>query len=157
MSAAARAKMKLARGKGAAGECGIAAQPSYPVAGGAPPPGPAPPSPGPAPPAPPTPPGPAGGHYEDPNAGPCQAGETAVQITGIQGSFYSPKCEIFHICSKDVPEGTTAEPKCVLETSGSSKPTQCALICTPSGDAGQCPDKASCKAISGTGLCTYDN
>jgi len=148
--------IQLARGKGAAGECGIAAQPSYPVAGGAPPPGPAPPSPGPAPPAPPTPPGPAGGHYEDPNAGPCQAGETAVQITGLQGSFCSPKCELFRTCPKDVPAGTTAEPKCVLETSGSNKPTQCALICTPSGDAGQCPTNASCKAISGTGLCTYD-
>merc|ERR1719149_344834 len=101
--------IQLAKGKSAAGECGIAMQPSYPVAGASPP-GPAPPSPGPAPPSPP-PPGPA---------------------------------------------GPTAEPKCVLETSGSQKPTQCALICTPSGDAGQCPTNASCKAISGTGLCTYD-
>jgi hypothetical protein len=139
-----------------AGECGIASQPSFPVAGKGPKPGPTPP--GPAPPSPPAPPAPPAGksHYEDPNAGPCMEGETAVQITGLQGSFCSPKCALFRSCSKDVPAGTTAKPECVLETAGSSKPTQCALICTPSAlDAG-CPAKASCKAISGTGLCTYD-
>ena len=53
--------------------------------------------------------------------------------------------------------GTTATPTCALETAGSSKPTQCALICSPSALDGGCPDKASCKSISGTGLCTYDS
>ena len=102
-------------------------------------------------------PGPASTtHYEDPNAGPCMEGETAVQITGLKGSFCSPKCELFRKCTQDVPAGTTAEPKCVLETSGSTKPTQCALICTPSTLADGCPTNASCKSISGTGLCTYD-
>jgi len=123
---------------------------------------PSPPSPGPPPsppsPPPPSPPAPPGNYkYEDPNAGPCQDGETAVQITGVQGSFCSPKCEVLRICPKDVPPGTTAKPECVLETSGSSKPTQCALICDPSELDGGCPDKASCKSISGTGLCTYDS
>ena len=42
-------------------------------------------------------------HYEDPNAGPCQEGEQAVQITGIQGGFCSPKCGAFRTCTKDVP------------------------------------------------------
>lgn len=131
-------------------------------------PGPTPPSPSPPPPSPPSPPSPSPPppspsppgpttHYEDPNAGPCMTGETAVQITGVQGSFCSPKCKLFRECPKDVPEGTTAKPECVLETSGSSKPTQCALICTPSAMADGCPKKASCKSISGTGLCTYDN
>jgi len=148
--------IQLARGVGKSGECGIAAQPSYPVAGKGPAPGPTPPTPpGPAPPAPPSPP--AGkSHYEDPNAGPCMEGETAVQITGVQGSFCAPKCGVFKTCSKDVPAGTTAKPECVLETAGSTKPTQCALICTPSALDGGCPTNASCKAISGTGLCTYD-
>jgi hypothetical protein len=126
--------------------------------GGGPPspsPSPSPPSPPSPSPSPPSPPGPVT-HYEDPNDGPCQEGETSVQITGVKGSFCSPKCGIFKSCTKDVPAGTTAKPECVLETSGSSKPTQCALICTPSAlDAG-CPAKASCKAISGTGLCTYN-
>jgi len=150
--------IQLARsGPTKAGTCGIASQPSYPIAGAAPPtpPGPAPPSPG--PPSPPTPPGPpSNSDYEDPNNGPCKAGETAVQITGIKGSFCSPKCGLFRSCPKNVPAGTTATPTCALETSGSQKPTQCALICTPSALADGCPTNASCKSISGTGLCTYD-
>ena len=117
--------------------------------GVAPPPPPPPPPPGPAP--------PGKTHYEDPNAGPCLPDETAVQITGLQGGFCSPGCQGTTVpCPTDVPAGTTAQPKCVLETQGSPTPTKCALICTPSGDAGQCPDKASCKAIQSTGLCTYD-
>lgn len=117
-------------------------------------------------PAGPTPPGPTppsgSHHYEDPNAGPCQSGEQAVQITGLQGSFCSPSCSATTRCTTDVPPGTTATPQCVLETSGSSQPTQCALICQPSDwknlavGAGGCPDKASCKSIQGTGICTYD-
>jgi len=147
--------IQLKRGVGKSGECGIAAQPSYPVAGKGPAPGPTPPSPpSPSPPPPsPSPPAPAGGPYADPNAGPCPAGSTAVQITGLQGSFCSPKCGLFAKCPKSP---SAAEAKCVLETAGSQKPTQCALICTPSALAGECPAKASCKAISGTGLCTYD-
>lgn len=58
-------------------------------------------------------------------------------------------------------DGATAKPECVLETSGSNKPTQCALICTPAADGSrvqaECPSNASCKAISGTGICTYDD
>ena len=97
------------------------------------------------------------------DGGGCSAGEEAVQITGIQGSFCSPKCEgLFRRCPQDVPDGATAKPECVLETQGSSKPTQCALICTPSennadGSNDACPNKASCKPISGTGICTYDS
>eukprot|EP00960_Hanusia_phi_P066675 766451-Hanusia_phi.AAC.4 len=36
----------------------------------------------------------------------------------------------------------------------------CALICTPPDDQGkddgECGENASCKAISGVGICTYD-
>jgi hypothetical protein len=147
--------IELARGTGGAGECGIAAQPSYPVAGKGPAPGPTPPGPAPPPPSP-SPPAPAGGPYEDPNSGPCATGEEAVQITGVQGSFCSPKCGLFKKCPA-YPGTIAAKPECVLETAGSQKPTQCALICSPSSLAGDCPAKASCKSISGTGLCTYDN
>merc|ERR1719305_1537355 len=150
--------IQLGRGTaGKEGECGIAAQPSYPIAGSAPPGPPSPPSP-PSPSPPPPGPSPPSGNsdYEDPNNGGCKPTEQAVQITGIQGSFCSPKCGIFNSCPKNVPKGTTAKPKCVLETSGSQKPTQCALICDPSALSDGCPTDASCKAISGTGLCTYD-
>merc|ERR1719345_301382 len=143
-------QLKRTGGKGA-GECGIASQPSYPLAGNAPPTPPGPPTP-------PAPPAPAGGPYEDPNAGPCADGEQAVQITGIQGSFCSPKCEgLFVKKCPAYPGSITAKPTCVLETAGSQKPTQCALICDPSAADDACPAKASCKAIQTTGLCTYDN
>jgi len=146
---------------GSSGECGILMQPSYPKAGSAPPspPGPSPPPPGPSPP----PPGPSSGHYGDPKNG-CASDEQSVQITGVQGDFCSPKCEgvLFKHCPSDVPDGATAKPECVLETQGSSKPTQCALICQPSenladGSNAACPTNASCKPISGTGICTYDD
>ena len=99
----------------------------------------------------------AGGDYGDPNAGPCKDGSEAVQITGLSGSFCSPPCSSSSPCPTDVPDGATAQPKCVLETAGSPTPSQCALICKPGALANQCPDKASCKGIQGTGLCTYDN
>mmetsp|Transcript_36559 Transcript_36559/g.95700 ORF Transcript_36559/g.95700 Transcript_36559/m.95700 type:complete len:396 (-) Transcript_36559:93-1280(-) len=146
-----------------AGECGDVKHPhaklyaaqntTFTITSG---PGPAPPPPG--PPGPPPPPGPPGKHYEDPNAGPCAAGEDAVQITGLSGSFCSPSCSSTSPCPSDVPDGATATPTCALEKSGTTQPTQCALICNPNADsAAVCPDKASCKAISGTGICTYDS
>jgi hypothetical protein len=88
--------------------------------------------------------------YEDPPA--CTGQETAVQITGVTGSFCSPKC-----VQNQCPKGNstfTAKPSCVLETQGSSKPTQCALICTP-GENAACPEGASCQSIQGEGICTY--
>jgi C1A family cysteine protease len=150
--------INMKRGVSKAGICGIASQPSYPTAGA---PGPSPPTPPapPSPPTPPTPPAPSGGHYEDPSAkgGQCNTGEQAIRITGLAGDFCSPTCGFLNSCPK-APAGTTAKPQCVLEAGGSSKPTNCALICAPSADGSDgCPDKASCKAIQGTGICTYDS
>ena len=97
----------------------------------------------------------ADSHYEDPNSGPCQEGEKAVQIEGVGGSFCSPKCGYYRPCPMDVPDGTTAEPECALETQGSGTPSRCALICE---SASTCPDNASCKMVEGSiGVCTYDS
>jgi len=115
-------------------------------------PGPTPPTP-PGPPAPPAPPGTT--HYGDPAKGPCLNDEQKVQITGLAGDFCSPKCS-GSTCPSDLPTGTTATPRCVLETSGSKTPTQCALMCKGKGATG-CPPNASCKAIQGLGICTYDD
>lgn len=115
-------------------------------------PGPTPPPP-PGPPAPPAPPGST--HYGDPSHGPCLSDEEKVQITGLAGDFCSPKCS-GSTCPSDLPTGTTAQPRCVLETSGSKTPTQCALMCKGAGATG-CPDGASCKAIQGLGICTYND
>jgi len=142
------------------GQCGIAAQPSYPTMGPAPPTPPTPPAPPtPTPPSPPTPPGPGPKppnpkrkHYEDP---PCRdSSEEAVQIQGISGTFCSPKCSTSDPCpnaGKILGKG-----QCILQTAGSSGPTNCAIVCSPSSNKkGQCPHGASCQSIQGTGICTY--
>jgi hypothetical protein len=130
----------MKRGVSSEGICGIAMQPSYPIAGST------------------DETAPEASHYEDPNGGGCQAGEEPVRITGLSGSFCSPSCSASSPCPTDYPPGTGAgvQGECVLETPGSSQPTQCALICNPS-DNDACPPKASCKAISGVGICTYDS
>merc|ERR1712087_886314 len=70
--------IRLQRGKGGAGECGIlSGPPSYPIVSG---------KPGPSPPAPPSPPSPGTTHYENP---PCQSDEVAVQIQGADGQVCS--------------------------------------------------------------------
>ena len=112
-------------------------------------------------PSPPSPPSPGGNPWADPNAGPCPAGSESVQITGLAGSFCSPSCSATVQCPA-APAGISAQPECALETSGSTTPTQCALICPPGKDglkgaAGECPANATCKKIQTTGLCTYDS
>jgi C1A family cysteine protease len=145
-------------GGGASGECGILKQPSYPtvsasvtekltvefkpellaVAN-------------------------ATSHYEDPKPNGCQSDEQSIQIQGVQGDFCTPKCTgiLKTKCPTDVPSGVTAKPQCALQDTSGNK--YCALICSPStdekslraGDA-QC-GSATCKAIQGVGLCTYDD
>ena len=89
--------------------------------------------------------------YEKPPA--CTGKETSVQITGVTGDFCSPLC-VQNECPKGDGSSFTAKPSCVLETQGSSKPTQCALICTP-GSNGECPTGSTCQSIQGEGICTY--
>jgi len=97
-------------------------------------------------------------HYEDPYKHRCAKDEQAIQVQGVIGEFCSPECFSNNSCPTDVPSGVTATPDCAISSSTGSK--YCALICTPnatdSGDS-QCGTDASCKAISGTGLCTYDD
>ena len=145
----------MKRGVSSSGICGIAMQPSYPVASSGPSP-PSPPSPSPPSPSPPSPPSPGGNYdYEDPNNGGCHSDEQAIQVEGLPGSFCSPSCSVTQPCPTNVPPGTTAQPECVLEAQGSSSPTNCALICNPG--QGGCPQGAQCQAIQGTGICTYAN
>ncbi|KAH8052024.1 transferase [Aureococcus anophagefferens] len=130
--------VRIARGSNI---CGIASEPSYPTArrGVAD----------------------AETHRGDPNVG-CEADELKVQIQGLAGEICSPSCTAA-ACPTDVPAGVTAKPQCALSDAASGK-KYCALMCSPStdeaslraGDA-QCGDKASCKAISGLGICTYDS
>ena len=113
--------------------------------------GPTPPSPPPGP----TPPAPPGeGHYEKPSPS-CHTGEDPIQIQGLQGSFCSPECSGSTSCPA-APAGSTAVPQCVLESQGSSSPTNCALICGGGGaHGGTCPTGATCQQIQNTGICLY--
>jgi C1A family cysteine protease len=132
--------INMKRGASKAGICGIAMQPSYPTASSV---------------AAPT----TDYDYEDPGqTNTCNAGEEAIRVNGIDGAFCSPKCSTSSPCSSKTPPGmgSTVKPECVLETPGSSQPTQCALICQP-GSNDDCPTNASCKPISTVGVCTYDS
>ena len=74
-----------------------------------------------------------------------------------------PQCTPSGGCPTDKPPGVTATPSCVLTTQSGDK--YCALTCTASAsnasvpatlDA-QCGKRASCKAATKGGLCTYDD
>merc|ERR1719310_781386 len=130
--------VKLLRGKGGAGECGLLKQASYPVVSGS----------GPSPPAPPSPPSPPSStHYEKP---PCRSDEVDVQVQGLTGATCSPKCS-GTTCPTDVPAGTTAKPQCVLQDS-STGDKYCALTCFIGG----CPTGSTCRHSGIVGLCMYD-
>jgi len=102
-------------------------------------------------------------HYGDPNTSPgCLSDEVKIQVTGVAGDFCSPECDAKGACPTDVPTGVTAKPTCALSSSAGAK--YCALVCAPSLPIrdqatadGVCGPNASCKAISGTGVCTYDD
>jgi photosystem II stability/assembly factor-like uncharacterized protein len=112
-------------------------------------------------------------HYEDPFDGgkstsaKCGSDEQPIKIQGIDGVFCSPACASSSgSCPTDVPSGVTAKPQCALHDQQGDK--FCALICDPSEsdpvesensntNTNTCGAHASCKAISGTGLCTYDD
>jgi len=135
--------IRLQRGKGGAGECGLlSGPPSYPVVSGKPGPSPSPP----APPSPPSPPLPSTAHYEKP---PCQSDETIAQVDGASGSFCAPCCDTT-ACPTDVPPGTSAKPNCVLQDSSTGS-KYCALTCFLGG----CPTGATCNMLGLRGICTY--
>jgi hypothetical protein len=82
-------------------------------------------------------------------APPCPSGETAVKITGLDGSVCAPACSTSQPCPA-AGAGVTAKPECVIEQPGSSSPSLCALICVPATGflgSGGCPSGATCEAI----------
>lgn len=134
--------IEMKRGVSEKGICGIAMQPSYPLAGDAPP------SPGPTP-------GPSGGAYEDPFKVACGANEVNATISGVEGAMCLPKCSLTQPCP-GAPSGFDAEAACVIEDE-STKQKYCGLECD--GRFLSCDRrlKATCKKIQGTGICTYNS
>ena len=93
------------------------------------------------------------GFYENPyDVAECSSGEVNVSISGIQGAICSPPCPDMS-CPSD--PSIAARPQCALQASSGEK--YCALICSPESSDNQCGDDASCKALVGIGICTYDN
>jgi hypothetical protein len=91
-------------------------------------------------------------HYGDPNTPPgCLKDEIVVaHLQGLEGNFCSPSCE-FRTCPTDVPNNVTAKPNCDVTIAGVKF---CSLKCN---GRTECGSNASCKAISGTGVCTYND
>jgi len=122
----------LKRGKPGAGECGILKQPSYPVVSSSNGPSPAP----------------VANHYEKP---PCQSDEVEAQVQSANGEICAPRCDNGAACPTDVPVGTKATPKCILQDQSGGR--YCALTCFRSSG---CPSGASCARIGGLqGVCVY--
>ena len=93
------------------------------------------------------------GFYENPyDVAECSSGEVNVTISGIGGAICSPPCPDMS-CPSD--PGIAARAQCALQASSGEK--YCALICSPESSDNQCGDDASCKALVGIGICTYDN
>merc|ERR1719247_1880569 len=95
-------------------------------------------------------------HYGDPYKGACESDEKNVTIQGVPGAVCTPECTgiLKTKCPTDVPSGVTAAPQCALKDQSGNK--YCALICQPGANDGAC-GSATCKSISGVGLCTYDD
>jgi hypothetical protein len=92
------------------------------------------------------------GCYEQPDKSQgCHDGELGIQIQGIAGNVCAPQCNAKNECPKEVPQDTTATPTCALQDNQGGK--YCVLMCDSDS---MCPKLASCKKISGTGICTYD-
>jgi len=148
----AQGYIKLERGKGNSGECGLLSSPSYPVVNGKAPPTP----PSPSPPPPPSPPAPTPGkpHYEKP---PCDnKDEVALHIKG-SGSVCARACNP-GVCPYDEPANATAVTLCkIKDQSGKS---YCALGCSPKyPQLLKCPTGSKCVAdkdkSSAAGTCFY--
>ena len=93
------------------------------------------------------------GYYENPfDVTSCSSGEVNVTISGIEGAICSPPCPDMQ-CPSD--PSISARAQCALQASSGEK--YCALICSPERSDDQCGDNASCKALIGIGICTYDS
>jgi len=135
-----------------AGKCGIAMQPSYPIAGPQPKPHPtADPTPRPTPSSP--------KKYERPVNGSCNHDEFDASIEDVIGSMCLPTCRrefmILEVCP-EAPSGFNADADCLVEIPGGTK--LCVLVCDVDIPESCRPDEGCyCRPIDGIGICTYDD
>jgi hypothetical protein len=101
--------------------------------------------------------------YGNPFVGPCLRPEHNVTIKGLVGGgrYCSPQCSDTHPCPvpwSPTDHVLTAQGECVLKIAPTESPNGCVLICSPTANQSDdgCPVGATCKPISGTGICTFD-
>jgi len=123
--------IRLLRGKGGMGECGILAEGSYPQVNGNWP------SPTPAP----TPPAPAESNYQEP---PCNSQETEFSVDNGD-VFCSPQCDSSNAC----PAATTGTATCGLAYQGAN---YCVDQC---GSDADCPSGATCDDLGFVYVCAF--
>ena len=99
-------------------------------------------------------------HYGNPFTASCLSDEVNITITGLEGSVCSPQCKA-GACPSDKPSDISATPTCALQDAQGTQ--YCCLICAPAGIIrdqkaadGACGNNASCRPISGVGVCTYN-
>ena len=92
----------------------------------------------------------AASYYGDPYVHGCRLDELNVTVEDVPGAVCAPDCT-FSDCPP-VPKGLHAVPTCDI-MDGSTGHYYCGMVC---GNSTECPQNASCKAIQGTGLCTYN-
>mmetsp|Transcript_21491 Transcript_21491/g.50019 ORF Transcript_21491/g.50019 Transcript_21491/m.50019 type:complete len:187 (-) Transcript_21491:324-884(-) len=90
---------------------------------------------------------------------PCESGETYAAL--FERVLCTSECDDAGACPQDKPEGTFADPKCVVEvddgTEGSpnrkASPTYCGLVCTSNS---YCPKGSRCTKGKAGSLVTKD-
>ena len=96
-------------------------------------------------------------HFRNPRSSDCLSDEKAyaIQELGFAATWCSSECSTDADCPVDVPFGSTAKPRCLIqEPWGSMK--RCVLVCTQPSDCGNGRD-ALCSVAGDVSICTYIN
>lgn len=91
------------------------------------------------------------GHYGDPLARECKSDEANVTINGFPGSVCAPGCTM-NSCPLDMPKSVNATPTCNI-INWDTGLMYCSLACNTNNSCGH---NATCKAVEGAFLCTYN-
>ena len=99
-------------------------------------------------------------HFRNPRSSDCLSDETAyaVQELGLAATWCSKQCSTDADCPFDVPLGSTAKPRCLLQEPFKNM-KRCVLVCTAKSDCGNGQDTLCMQTqhFDGVSICTYVN
>ena len=99
-------------------------------------------------------------HFRNPRSSNCLSDETAyaVQELGLAATWCSKQCSTDADCPFDVPLGSTAKPRCLLQEPFKNM-KRCVLVCTAKSDCGGGQDALCMQTqhFDGVSICTYVN